>query len=240
MAYIVRDVEHDPGAQTAAEAAVDPRPLDAPAVFAAALAIIDAEGIEALTMRRLGQELSTPTMTLYGLVTGKEEVLDGVIGAVAGEISVPATAVSWREALRSILTEFRRVCLRHPNVVPLLVHRPPTSPQGAGVVEAGFAYVRAAGFEERSTAQAYRRVLSYAVGFVALETAGFFAATGSAAAGRARDLDAFPHTSEVAPYLAEWDPDEEFLAGVDAILESIAHDLGPGRTPGVSGEGRPG
>lgn len=195
------------------------------AIFDAALRLIDAEGVEALTMRRLAGELEVGTMSLYSHVPNKDELLDGVVGTVAGEMALPPAGPGWRESARHMLMEFRRVCLLHPHVVPLLVNRPPTSAQGGSLMEAGFELVRGAGADEKTTARAYRLVVSYAIGFVSLETAGFFRATGPAVMSRAADPD-FPRTAEVAPYMVEWDVDEEFSAGLDVILDFLSHHIG--------------
>jgi hypothetical protein len=120
-----------------------------------------------------------------------------------------------------MLLDFRRVSRRHPHVVPLLVNRPPTSAEGGNLMEAGFEFLRRAGVDEKMTARAYRLVVSYAIGFVSLETAGFFRATGPAVMSRADDPE-FPRTAEVAPYMVEWDADEEFSAGLDVILDFLA------------------
>jgi TetR/AcrR family tetracycline transcriptional repressor len=196
--------------------------LSRESIFRAALDLVDTDGIDALTMRRLATRLEVGTMSLYSHVLGKEELLDGVVATVAGEIGVAGPDQDWRQAARFMVTEFRRVARRHPNVVPLLINRPPASTEGMNLIEAGFEYLRRAGVDEKKMAQAYRLVISYAIGFVSLETAGFFSSSGPAAMSRARDPVAFPRVTEVAPYLVEWDPDEEFDAGLDVLLDVIS------------------
>lgn len=191
-------------------------------IFEAALRLVDTGGIEALTMRRLAGELGVGTMSIYSHVPNKDDLLDGVVGTVAGEIRLPPGAEGWREAARYLLAEFRRVCRLHPNVVPLMINRPPTSRQGGHLVEAGFEYLRHAGVDEKMTARAYRLVVSYAIGFVSLETSGFFDASGPAAVTRSQEPEAFPRTTEIAPFLLEWDADEEFQAGLDVILDFLS------------------
>ena len=196
-------------------------PLSRETIFEAALRIVDAEGVDGLTMRRLAGELEVGTMSLYSHVPNKDDLLDGLVGTVAGQMALPPAGMPWREAVRYMLMEFRRVCGRHPHVVPLLVNRPPTSTQGGTLMEAGFELVRRAGVDEKMTARAYRLVVSYAIGFVSLETAGFFRATGPAVMSRAAGTE-FPRTTEIAPYLVEWDADEEFLPGLDVILDFLS------------------
>ena len=195
--------------------------LSRAAIFEVALRLIDAEGVDALTMRRLAGELGVGTMSLYSHVPNKDDVLDGVVGTVAGEIELPPPELGWRESARFLLIAFRRVCRRHPHVVPLLVNRPPTSAEGGSLMEAGFELLRSAGVDEKMTAKGYRLALSYAIGFVSLETSGFFRATGPAVMSRAGDPE-FPRTAEVAPYMVDWDADEEFSAGLDVLLDFLS------------------
>lgn len=202
--------------------------LSRESIFEAALHLVDTEGIEALTMRRLAADLGVGTMSLYSHVPNKDDLLDGVVATVAGEIGVAGTDEDWRRAVRFMVTEFRRVARRHPNVVPLLISRPPTSTEGMNLVEAGFGYLRRAGVDGRMMARAYRLVISYAIGFVSLEAGGFFTSAGPAAMSRALDPEAFPRVAEVAPYLLEWDADEEFNAGLDVLLDAISGYTAPG------------
>src|SRR5688500_11950104 len=84
-------------------------------VLQAGLRLVDREGVEALTMRRLGKELGVEAMSLYGYVANKQDLVDGVLARVYAEMprTVDGTA-AWPDRLRSIAREFRRVLLRHP------------------------------------------------------------------------------------------------------------------------------
>jgi AcrR family transcriptional regulator len=106
-------------------------------VLTAAMKIIDEEGVEALTMRRLGHALDRNPMAIYRHAADKDAVLDGVVEQVASEFVVLREPHSeqdgegngdWEAALRRTAHGFRRVALAHPNVVPLLVTRPVSGP----------------------------------------------------------------------------------------------------------------
>ncbi|MHA6795454.1 TetR/AcrR family transcriptional regulator [Pseudonocardia bannensis] len=98
-------------------------------VLAAALEIIDDGGVEALTMRRLGQALGRNPMAIYRHAADKEALLDGVVERVVSELVVPREPDGdWEAALRRTAHAFRRLALAHPNVVPLLVTRPLSGP----------------------------------------------------------------------------------------------------------------
>jgi AcrR family transcriptional regulator len=101
-------------------------------ITAAALQIVDTEGSQALTMRRLGQALDRKVMTLYRYIPSKDALLDGVVARVLTDLAINPAAADWRQELRDLATTFRGLVLAHPNAVPLLVTRPLTSPLGNG------------------------------------------------------------------------------------------------------------
>jgi TetR/AcrR family transcriptional regulator, tetracycline repressor protein len=80
----------------------------------------DADGLEALTLRRLGQRLGVSAMAIYNHVPGKHELLDGIAHLVAREIESPPRDWPWHERVRASLMSTRAACLRHPNAIPLI------------------------------------------------------------------------------------------------------------------------
>jgi hypothetical protein len=119
--------------QIPAEPAERSRPgMSTGRITAAALQIVDTEGSQALTMRRLGQALDRKVMTLYRYVPSKDAVLDGVVALVLTDLAINPAAADWRQELRGLATSFRGLALAHPHAVPLLVTRPLTSPSGNG------------------------------------------------------------------------------------------------------------
>ena len=102
-------------------------------VLAAALKIVDEGGVDALSMRRLGQALDRNPMVIYRHAADKDALLDGIVERVVSELVVHREPDSdregdWEAALRRTAHAFRRVALAHPNVVPLLVTRPLSNP----------------------------------------------------------------------------------------------------------------
>ena len=121
-------------ARPAAAPAIARRPaLTREQVLTAAVAIIDAEGVEALTMRRLGQALDRDPMAIYRHAADKDALLDGVVEHVAAELITPREPDSngdenWEAVLHRTAHTFRQVALAHPHVVPLLLTRPLSGP----------------------------------------------------------------------------------------------------------------
>jgi AcrR family transcriptional regulator len=99
-------------------------PLTREQVLAAALRLVDAEGLDALTRRRLGRELGRDAMTLYRYAPDQAAFLDGIVELVLGELEVPDEGQDWQTQLRRSAHNFRHLALAHPHIVNLLLTRP--------------------------------------------------------------------------------------------------------------------
>jgi len=100
---------------TQAGAAAQPRvPLSKERVLSAAVALADEGGVDALSMRRIAQQLGVVPMALYKHVANKNELLDGMIDVLVGEIDPPADGTDWKTAIRLRVLSARRMLLRHP------------------------------------------------------------------------------------------------------------------------------
>ena len=97
-------------------------------VLSTALTLVDNDGLEALSMRRLGQELQCDPMSLYRYAANRAALLDGVSEMVFDELAIFPGDPDWQAQLRKIAHDLRLLALRHPNVVPLLVTRPLSTP----------------------------------------------------------------------------------------------------------------
>jgi len=141
-------------------------------VLQGALAIIDRDGVDALTMRRLGQALGRDPMLLYRHVPNKAALLDGVAEIVLEQLSVDITDQDWVGQLRSVARDFRALALAHPNVVPLLVTRPLATPLGLRPpgtlrpVERILELLDRAGFDGVDALHIYRALFGFLYGHV--------------------------------------------------------------------------
>src|ERR1700748_988248 len=97
-------------------------------VLATALELIDRDGADALSMRRLGAALDRDPMILYRHASGKAALLDGVVETVLAQLRVDPADPDWAAQLRAVARDYRALALAHPNVVPLLVTRPLATP----------------------------------------------------------------------------------------------------------------
>ena len=143
------------------------RGLSHGAIVEAAIEIFDSEGVDALTMRRLADQLGVGTMTLYGYYRNKEELLDAVVDRGAARIAQVASDGPWKSRLRELAIEMQRSHLAHPAVIGLRMRRPLLSEGALDVTERGMSILREAGFSKGESARLYRLLFIFTFGFSA-------------------------------------------------------------------------
>jgi AcrR family transcriptional regulator len=188
--------------------------LSRDAVLGAALAIIDESGIEACTMRAVAAELGVEAMSLYWHLPSKEALLDGVVEMVLREVQAEhEPSEDWAVVFTSFGHSFRRVVLRHPNVVHLLADRPIGAYVAAGpMAEHGLASLERAGFPRGCAIRAVRTLSRFVVGSTLLEV-------GTATAPPA--LRDGPALSDLLDAVTLDDPAELFDYGLQALIAGI-------------------
>jgi AcrR family transcriptional regulator len=142
------------------------------AVLAAALEIIDRDGADALSMRRLARALNRDPMIMYRHAPGKAALLDGVAETVLAQLQVDCADPDWAGQLREVARRFRALALAHPHVVPLIVTRPLATPLGLRPVgtlrplEDILALLTRAGFSESDALHIYRALFGFVHGHI--------------------------------------------------------------------------
>jgi len=144
-------------------------PLNRERVFQAAVALADERGVEALTMRALGEQLGIEAMSLYHHVANKDELLDGMIEVVFTEIELPTTGVDWKAAMRGRAISTREALARHRWAVGLLQSRTSPGPANFRLVNAVLGCLREAGFSVENAVHAYSALDAYIYGFALQE-----------------------------------------------------------------------
>jgi AcrR family transcriptional regulator len=206
-------------------------------VLRAAVKLADRHGLEALSMRKLGDALGVEAMSLYNYVSNKEDLLDGMVDIVFTEIGIPPDDADWRSAMRQRAHSVRDVLGRHRWALRLIGSR--TSPGAATLAhyDAVFGALRRAGFSVDQAGDAYGMLNSYTIGFSVQEALMPFE-TGEEAVELVRDLmgrvpaERYPYLTELmTERVAEGhaDPGARFEAGLDAILDAIDHRFARGR-----------
>jgi AcrR family transcriptional regulator len=150
-------------------AAVARIPLTRQRALTTAIALADAEGIAALTMRRLASELGVEAMSLYHHVANKDDILDGMIDLVFGEIELPSERDDWSTAMRRRAASVRSTLTRHPWAIGLMESRTAPGPETLRHHDAVIGSCRRAGFSIAMAAHAFSLLDSYIYGFVLQE-----------------------------------------------------------------------
>jgi AcrR family transcriptional regulator len=140
-------------------------PLTKERVLQAAMKLADAGGLEALSMRKLGQALGVEAMAVYYHFANKERVLDGIVDLVFGEIDLPAVGADWKTAMRPRAISVRDALLRHRWAIGLMESRTNPGPANLRHHDAVIGCLRAAGFDMAATATAYSLLDAYIYGF---------------------------------------------------------------------------
>jgi TetR/AcrR family transcriptional regulator, tetracycline repressor protein len=196
-------------------------------ILAAALTIVDAHGLEQLTMRRLGAELSVDPMTIYGHVPDKSALFDGLAELVLTEIGLPAPTGVWEDDLRAILRAARTTWLAHPHVIPLLGTRPPVTEASFTPVEAITAVLLGAGLTEQQAADGFDCLGRLLVGHALAE--GGSPPGGEVSGGEAEHQEAqavlpaerFPALTRVQRAGVTHDPDRLFEQALDGQILAL-------------------
>ncbi|MGY2061797.1 TetR/AcrR family transcriptional regulator C-terminal domain-containing protein [Nocardia gipuzkoensis] len=207
------------------------------AVLAAALEIVDRDGVDGLSMRRLAEAVGRDPMVIYRHVPNKAAVLDGVAEVVFAQLSVDVTDPDWMAQLRSVARDFRKLALAHPRVVPLLVTRPLATPLGLRSqavlrpLEDILALLARAGFSGADALHIYRVLFGFLFGHVLNEL--------QEIVERPEETDAllrlglyrlpigeFPLLRDLAPVLASYDGAAELERGLDILLTGLAENSG--------------
>lgn len=198
------------------------RPLDRERIAAAALALVDRDGLERLSMRNLGAELGVEGMAIYRHFPSKAAVLAGVVEMLLAELVIPPpSGMPWQVVFREVSRAYRALLLRHPHAIPLLAALPLSDPAAARAAGAVMALLRAAGFDAQSALKALATITSYVVGVAQWEVGTAPFRSEGAREAFALPPDADPYLVELLPRLAEDDCDETFEFGLDVIVRGL-------------------
>lgn len=211
-------------------------PLSRDRVLHTAMALADERGLDGLTMRKLARELGVEAMSLYNHVANKDDLLDGMIDLVFGEIDPPAAGGDWKAELRKRAVATRGALRRHRWAVGQMEGRTTHGPSNLKVHDAVLGCLRAAGFSVAMTVHAMSVQDAYIYGFALQETdmspespEDFAASAQRQMVDYAEVLSEYPNLVEVVGgYVAEagFDYDAEFLFGLDVILDGLERLLG--------------
>ena len=209
-------------------------------VLAAALELIDRDGVDGLSMRRLARVLGRDPMILYRHAPNKATLLDGVAETVLAQLKVDPADPDWAAQLRAVARGYRALALAHPNVVPLLVTRPLATPLGLRPpgtlrpLEAILALLTRAGFSGPDALHIYRALFGFLHGHVLNELQELIENPDETddllRLGLHRlPIREFPLLRSLATALASYDGAAELERGLDILLTGLTDSLNPPR-----------
>jgi AcrR family transcriptional regulator len=209
-------------------------------VLAAALELVDREGLSALSMRRLGAELGVEAMALYRYAASKDALLDGLVealyleleGRLAAEPATDAVEGGWRSGLHRVARATYEVCLAHPQAVPLLATRMlavPLARRPLAVLrdhERVLALLRGAGLDETRTSAVFRAYTAWLLGYLSVELRPMVDNPDETDPAFRMGLhrlspQELPTLRETAAALAEQGGPEGLATGLDALLDRL-------------------
>jgi AcrR family transcriptional regulator len=208
-------------------------PLSREGIVEAALRVVDREGLDATSMRRVAEELGTVPSALYWHVRNKDELLQLVVDRVAAEIELPrADPAHWQEQLKALAREMRRVLTSHRDIARVTLGAIPVGPNTLRVVEWVHGLLRGAGLPDRTVALVGDLCGLYIGAYAWEESLGLASPTGEdlppeQVLAMLRDYwaslppELFPHTLALLDVLFEGGSDERFEFGLDVIVRGL-------------------
>jgi AcrR family transcriptional regulator len=207
-------------------------------VLATALELIDRDGVDGLSMRRLGRALGRDPMTLYRHAPNKAALLDGVAETVLAQLKLDPTDPDWAAQLRTVARDYRRLTLAHPHMVPMLVTRPLATPlalrpQGTlRPLEDVLTLLTRAGFAGSDALHIYQALFGFLHGHVLNELQELVEKPDETddllRLGLHRlPIGDFPLLRSLAPVLASYDGATELERGLDILLIGLTATLIP-------------
>jgi AcrR family transcriptional regulator len=192
-------------------------------VVDAAIAVMDSDGLDAVSMRRVAREVGVEAMSLYNHIRDKDDLLQGVCERIMSSFEFPAGRGDWVERAKAGARSWRNLLQAHPDLVRLFAetHGPaPSSPESLLPTEFALRLFREAGLSDRDTVQAFHAFGGYIQGFVMMEGGSIKERHEEHFAGHIPE-EAFPTLAAVSRYWADCDPDEQFEFGLDLLIRGL-------------------
>lgn len=204
-------------------------PLTRDQVLAAALKMLDEDGIDGLSMRKLASALNVEAMSLYNHIKDKRDLLDGLCNLVLAQIELPGTSLPWIQRLEAFAINLYEGLLQHPAIVLILASEEgrPTDMRVIQGMESLIAILSESGLNPQHQVSAYRGLLAMCFGFVLAHTQGLRRSKAQAQAAWDQwdshqwSPDTLPHLARLAPQFMQTHADDDFKFMLDAYLNAL-------------------
>ena len=198
-----------------------PRSLTDDQLVAAALAVVDRDGLAALTMRAVARELGVATMGLYRYVADRQALEILVVDHVFRSVDLSLPDAGWQERVRVLLDRMRIAVARHPAVVPLVLRHRQAAPGSLRLIEAMLSVLTDGGLDGADRALAQRTLIGHLLGFLQGEHFAALSGPGTIAMSEL-PLDEYPLLARTAADARSVPPDDEFRRGLDIVLRGLS------------------
>lgn len=198
-----------------------PRSLTDDQLVAAALAVVDRDGLAALTMRAVAKELGVATMGLYRYVSDRQALEVLVVDHVFGSVDLALPDGPWQERARVLLDRIRVAVARHPAVVPLVLRHRQAAPASLRLIESMLAVLSEGDLDGVDRVLAQRTLIGYLLGFLQNEHYAALSGPGTIALSEV-PADEYPLLARTAADARSVPPDEEFRRGVEIVLRGLS------------------
>jgi AcrR family transcriptional regulator len=197
-----------------------PRSLTDDQLVAAALAVVDRDGLSALTMRSVARELGVATMGLYRYVADRQALELLVVDHVFRSVDMSLPEASWQDRVRVLLDRIRVAVARHPGAVPLVLRHRQATPGSLRLIEAMLSVLTDGGIDGTERVLAQRTLIGYLLGFLQNEHYAALSGPGTIAMSELSP-DEYPLLARTAADARTVPPDEEFRRGVEIVLRGL-------------------
>ena len=196
-------------------------PLTREKIVEKAIEVLDAEGVEGLSMRRLGEALGVEAMALYHHFPNKDAILDGVVARIIEETgpAMPLESADWKSVMLSGPASAGRAIEAHPKAGWLFLGRQYSTTESLQMLEAPLAILRSAGFEDQELVDAAHAIFAYTAGWYILASGQGGSWSGPDDEATAAEREAAPLAASFAPQLRDWSRGMD--EGLMALMEGL-------------------
>jgi AcrR family transcriptional regulator len=191
-------------------------------ILEAVLQIVDAEGLSAVSMRRVGEALGVEAMSLYNHVPSKAALLDGLYELVLSRAEPAPRAKTWMAHARHQGCALRAALAAHPNAIPLMAQRPAVTEAALLRLEANLAVLHDAGLSPLAALSVVQIVFAFVVGHTLRSLGPRSPDAAELPSYAALDPHVFPHVRAAALVLGEHDAEKEFEEGLSALVQGLS------------------
>lgn len=214
-------------AKTGTSNTPSPTPLSREQILQTALHLADEGGLEALSMRKVAQELGVKAMSLYNHIANKDDMIDGIVNLVVSEIELPRFDLDWKTAMRRRAISAHEVLLKHPWAAMAIMSRINIGPAMLSYIDRTIGCLREAGFSWEMADHAWNAIDSHIYGFTLQELN--FPVEATEYAETAESFIShippgqYPYMHQLSLYIIDgsYDGLHDFELGLDFVLDGL-------------------